>query len=332
MKKLFGSGKKLTASERFDRLRELEERRGEVSTRANDLKAHIQQRVGRKAKLEEDLRWAMGKGAPHATASRGFRKGELDQLKSDIKGLELQIAELESEYEPIHAELVEIENEFESLSNNTGKVTLADLQKAHEAISKANTEMARIEKASDEVSSRAPDADIQKLKNLLEEAAAERDLLAADVDLGEGSESDLKKASSKLAGLKKQLAELEEASSLAGATRRGYAHRLERLGEEKSAAEKEFACLLTVYARHLHDEGVKSLESALNETKNALSGLILANELSKRHGDGTVFAHMIYKPRVELPHIPELENTSIEPLPETIEERMAEILTKIGKG
>ncbi len=324
--------KKLTASQRFDRLRELEALREELTTKANELKSHIQQRLGRKQQLEEDLRWDTGTRPAHAYSTRPARKGEIDQMKSDIQGLALQIEELETEYKPIQAELAEIEGEYESLKNNPGKVTLADLGKAREAISKASAEMARIEKASEEAGSRVPDGQIEKLKNLLEEAAAERDLLAADVDLGEGSEGDLKKASTKLAGLKKQLAELEEASSLAEATGRGYSHRLDRLADEKSAAEKEFSCLLTLYARDLFEEDVNRLGSALEEIETAFSGLIVANELSERHGDGSTFAIMTRSARVDLPHIPGLDHNSVEPQPEAIEKRVAEILTKIDKG
>ena len=324
--------KKLTASQRFDRLRELEARREELTSKANNLKSRIQQHVGQKQKLEEDLGWETGNRPPQAYASRPARKGEIEQLKNNIQGLELQIKELENEYQPIQAELVEIDSEFESLEKNPGKVTLADLGKAREAISKVSTEMARIEKANEEVASRVQSSDIDNLKNSLEEAAAERDLLATDVDLGEASEADLKKASTKLTGLKKQLAELEEASSHAGATQRGYARRLDRLGDEQRAAEKEFSCLLTMYARELFDQEVKRLDGALKEIESALSGLAIANELSEQHGDGTVFAHITRRGHVDLPHIPGIENNSVEPQPEVIDERVAEILTKIGKG
>ncbi|MTI98730.1 MAG: hypothetical protein FH752_08925 [Marinobacter adhaerens] len=323
--------KKLTASQRFDRLRELEGRREDLTTAANSLNSRIQQSVGRKQKLEEDLRWETGERPPNAYSTRPARKGEIEQLKNDIQGLGLQIAELEKEYEPIRAELAEVEGEYSSLKNKPGKVTLADLRKAREAISKVSIEMARIEKASEEVGSRIPSADIENLKNQLEEAAAERDLLAAAVDLGEGSDADLKKASTKFAELKKQLAELEETASLAEATGRGYSHRLDRLADDKSVAEKEFSCLLTLYARELFEEDVKRLESALKEIEGALSGLIVANELSEQYGDGTVFAHMTYRARVELPQIPELETSSVEPQPETIEKQLAEFLEKIGK-
>lgn len=324
--------RKLTASQRFDRLKELEARREELTSKANNLKSRIQQHVGKKQKLEEDLRWETGQRPPNAYSTRPARKGELEELKNNIQGLELQIKELENEYQPIQAELAEIDSEFESLERNPGKVTLTDLGRAREAISKVSAEIARIEKANEEVASRVQSSDIDNLKNSIEEAAAERDLLAADVDLGEASEADLKKASTKLTGLKKQLAELEEASSLAGATQRGYAHRLDRLGDEQRAAEKEFSCLLTMYARELFEQEVKRLDGALKEIESALAGLAVSNQLSEQHGDGTMFARMAQRGRVDLPHIPGIENNSVEPQQEVIEERVTEILTKIGKG
>lgn len=332
MKKLSGSTKKLSAAQRFDRLREIESRREDLMSQANHLKARIEQSAGRKETLERELLWDQGIRPARAYSTRPATKSEIEALKTEIAGLEQLLQDLKAEKAPIQAELDDLNAEYEELQNNHQKVSLTDLKGAGSEISKIESEINRVENARDDALAKIPSEQLQKLKSEMEEAASEHDLLAADVDLGEAPESDLKKASSRLTSLKKQLAEFEENARLAESAGRGYARRLARLQTAKAAAEKELSCLLTLYARQMHESEVERLNSALEQVEQALTTLQAATVLSERYGDGTPLSTGLYRSRIDIPNLPGLTKERVEAHSEAAEKQIEDILRQAGSA
>lgn len=321
--------KKLTAAQRFDRLREIESIREELLPEHNDLKGKLSTCQGHLAHLQKELNWMLSP-PPHARISRA--PGEPSRTKKEIQEFKQKGDTLEEQLRPLQERLDQLAKEEEDLRQNPPKVTAKDLQYARAEISKVDAQIARIEQAQEQSVSRTPTEGIDALKDEIAKVASDRDLLAADLDLGEGSEAELKKATTNLTKLKKQLAEQEETASLASATQRGYEKRLADLTAARQRADHEFRCLLSLRAKALHDAGTQTLVTACDEIQKALVDIMAANQLSNRYGDGEEFSFVTGTAKLVVSGLHGHESGSIAPDQHMVTEKVEEILAEIQKS
>jgi len=319
--------KKMNAAQRFERLREIEQLRDDLTAPRNDLRAKRDNSDSLANNLKrklEDLTGPLG--------SYGYRKGrtpqaELDSMKAKIAEFEARRDEIDNELRPIQSELDQLESEYQTLQKNPPKVIFSDIKKVKADIAKTEAEIARVHQASGAAEARTPQDELERLKVEVEEAAADRDLLAADVDLGEGSEADLKKATARLTRLEKQLAELEQSATQSEATSRGYTRRLDKLQAQKHSEEKELACLLTLYAAEMHGKALESFISSAHELQSALNEMLAASELSENYGDRTPLYPRLTGFRIPLPEVEGLGIPAIGMDSDAIEKRITQILS-----
>ncbi|MEC9388081.1 MAG: hypothetical protein VX393_17140 [Pseudomonadota bacterium] len=323
--------KKLTAAERANRLREIETQREELMPEFSNIRSRLQNVQGQQANLEKQLQELTSPPPKHGWRTAG-RSGDTARVRRELDQVKQSNEQLQEEMRPFQEQLDDLAKEEETLLNNPPKVSLADLQQTQAEITKLEIQIDRIGQARDEAAARTPTAGIESLKEEIAQAASDRDLLAADLDLGEGSEADLKKATTHLTKLRKQLAEQEETASLAGATQRGYEKRLADLSETKRQAEQEFRCQLSLYAKEIHDAGLQKIVKAFEEIGPALNEILAANELSAIHGAGDEFSRLSGRVRLDMGGFHGIENNSISADEELVSERVAGILADIRKS
>ncbi|WP_199451659.1 hypothetical protein [Marinobacter sp. bablab_jr008] len=323
--------KKLTAAQRADRLREIAAEREELMPEFSDIRSRLANAQGGQANLEKQLQELTSPPPKHGWRNAG-RSDDIAQVRRKLDQATQNTTQLQEEIRPFQKQLDDLDKEEERLINNPPAVSLADLQQTQAEITKLETQIDRIEQAREEAAARTPTEGIESLKDEIAQAASDRDLLAADLDLGEGSEADLKKATTHLTKLRKQLAEQEETASLAGATQRGYEKRLADLSETKRRAEQEFRCQLSLYAKEIHDAGLQRILKAFDEVGAALHEILVANKLSGTHGDGDEFSRLSGRIKLDMGSYYGIDNSTISADEELVSERVARILADIRKS
>lgn len=234
----------------------------------------------------------------HATRGSRMPKDEIDQKTAKIEQLKEQLNDALKTYEPLRDEAAEMTAERDYLEDNPPAATLEDLKTAQAKISALSVKAAQIKQAAEEAASKCPTDRIEALKEEIQGLSIEQDLMAADVDMGTGSESELKKLAGKLAKATKELSVAQEVASMAEATQRGYQRRLDSLNDELAAAGVGFRTMLSLYARCGFVADSKRIQSSINDIEQAFRSMENFNHLSLYEGDGSEFFQG--HPRVEI--------------------------------
>lgn len=281
---------------------ELQERRGAVDTWKNKI-ASIQYVLD---KENEPM-------PPHAVRYGRMSREEQNKKAAQIRDLQEQFRDAQSAYEPLRNKLAELTAERDDLENNPPAVTLADLKAAFAKIRGLSVKTEQIKQASEEAESKHPTDHINALAEEIETLSSELDLMAADVDMGTGSESDLKKLTAKLAKAKKEHTAAREIADLAQSTQRGYQRRLDALDDELADANAGFCTMLTLYAREGYRIEAERLKTAIASIEKMLCSMANFNALSRYKGDGSELSMGFASLRIESRGIRDLDNKTIEP-------------------
>lgn len=256
---------------------------------------------------------------------------EKDEKAAQIRQLQIQLMHAMKDYEPVRDEVDQLYAELEELQSNSPAVTLADLKTANAKLNELSVKISQIEQAAEEAASKCPSDQIEALTVEIDTLSADRDLMAADVDMGQGSDAELKSLTSKLTKAEKQLAEANKTASMSLSTQRGYQRRLDTLNSEQMIADAGFRTMLSMYAMGVHGAAVQRLNSALAAIEDDLTDVLIANQLSGRYGDRSVFSNYSGQAHIEFPGIHQIEGRVAAPKDEVIQLKVEEILQGITR-
>ncbi len=262
-----------------------------------------------------------------------MRTAEKDEEAAQIRQLQKQLMHAMKDYEPVRDEVDQLYAELEELQSNSPAVTLADLKTANAKLNELTVKISQIEQAAEEAASKCPTDQIEALTVEIDTLSADRDLMAADVDMGQGSDAELKSLTTKLTKAEKRLAEANTTASMSLSTQRGYQRRLDALNSEQVVADTGFRAMLSLYAMGIHGAAVQRLDRALAAIKDDLTDVLIANQLSDRYGDRSVFSNYSGRAHIEFPGIHQIEARVTAPEDEVIRQKVDEVLQGItGKG
>lgn len=260
-----------------------------------------------------------------------MRQSEKDQRAFQVRQLQEQLKHALTDYEPIQSEVDQLYAELEELHSNPPTATLADLKSANANLNALTVKISQIEQAAEEAASKCPTDQIEALTVEIDTLSADRDLMAADVDMGHGSDAELKSLTTKLTKAEKQLAEANATASKSLSTQRGYQRRLDALNSEQLIADAGFRAMLSLYAGEIHRAAVERLERTLVAIEDDLTDVLIANQLSDRYGDRSVFSNYSGRARIEFPGIHQIEARVAAPKDEIINLKAEEILQGITR-
>lgn len=261
-----------------------------------------------------------------------MRQPEKDEKAAHIRQLKTQLGDALKTYEPLRNEVDALNAEREKLENNPPAVTLQDLKTAQAKTSALTIKLDQIKQAAEEAASKSPADRIESLQEETERLSADQDLMAADVDMGHGSDDELKKLTGKLAKLKKELFTAQEVAGMAQATQRGYQRRIDTLNDELAAADAGLKALITLYARRGYETASERLQAAIADIGEALDTMSNHNQLSQLKGDGSEFFPYSASIRIELRGIAGVEDKLIEPDTDAARDNAEQVVLSLAQA
>jgi DNA repair exonuclease SbcCD ATPase subunit len=270
--------------------------------------------------------------APHEIRTGSLSNDEKKQMARQIRALREQLNDALAVYEPMRDEVDALEAEQRDLYRNPPAPRATDLKEAHDYIGAMNVKIEQIKQAAEQAASKAPDVNTDVMATAIDTLLAERDLMAADVDMGSKPEGDLKKITAQLARAKKDLTDAQDVAGIAEATQRGYQRRLDSLESELHTATAGFETMLSLWARDAYQGEAKRLQAAIQNTEKALNSMASYNELSLLSGDGSQLFSYSASVRIEPRGITGFDNETFTPDTDAARKSAEQMLAKVING
>lgn len=249
-------------------------------------------------------------------------EAELVELQGLREAAEKNLLPLQNEMNKMNAELNE-------LMNNPPKAEIQDLIIAKRELDTLDGQIQQIEAAAERAAGNPIEDQIADLKANIDLLSAERDMAAADADLGKATPADVKKISTEMNRLKKKLEDLEETGNLSESTQRGYQRHLNTLRAQYAEAEHGYRVMFTLYARGIYKEGLERLQNAADTMKIAIADMTTASNLANAKGAGETLSGSRIRLVVDAEGVHEFERLRIEADDEEVAGRIEKLLQGI---
>ena len=172
---------------------------------------------------------------------------------------------------------------------------------------------------------------IFELRDKIDLLSAERDMTAANVDMGNATPADLKKATTELNKLKSKLEDMEDTASLSESTQRGYQRHLDSLKDQHAEAERGYRIMISLYAKGIYLDGVGQLKEAAGRMERAIADITTASNLASQQGAGESLASSYIELTINANGINEFERVRLASDESEVQERIEMMLEEIQK-
>ncbi|MBV0932373.1 coiled-coil domain-containing protein [Marinobacterium weihaiense] len=221
-----------------------------------------------------------------ASGSRRFSPDpQVAQQRADeVTSCRVELEQANAAYTPVQQKMQQIRAELKQLHGNPPKATKADLKAVRAEVDGIAGKIESIQKAQEAATDPEQEAATAQLRGQVEEATATRDLIAADVGLGEATEADLQKAQKALELLKSKLDKVAAEEEMMKARNRGYELRIQQLEAELHAAKELLKQMVENYADEVYAEAAKRAVDAFDQLKEAFLDMKAADLISYEQG------------------------------------------------
>lgn len=252
------------------------------------------------------------------------KEAELRELGKDQEAAEAIVVPLQKEMDAMTAEL-------NTLLTNPPRAELQDLVNAKRELDELAGKVRQIEDAAGRAMNNPMADQISELRGKIDLLSAERDMTAANVDMGNATPADLKKVATELNKLKSKLEDLEETASLSESTQRGYQRHLDSLKAQHAEAERGYRVMISLYAKGIYLDGVDQLKEAAGRMEQAIADITTASNLASQQGAGESLASSYIELTIDAEGIIEFERVRLAADENVVQERIEMMLEEIQK-